>query len=169
MQSFQQILLQVDVAGNGQESLTKKGIPLLPLFHRMGSPACSAPVSHLAYRLLLAPSSPIALGPRILETIRLRHSQLPQKWICNWWRPVGAAAASHILVSSTNQDYPHFCSLPYPPPPTPSHSVPKSTGTFSSWPRCGIGFHFPTPALRRSYGDKAGRGCPMLTLSWGVI
>lgn len=145
MQSFQQILLQVDVAGNGQESLTKKGIPLLPLFHRMGSPACSAPVSHLAYRLLLAPSSPIALGPRILETIRLRHSQLPQKWICNRWQPVGAAAASHILVSSTNQDYPHFCSLPYPPPPHPPTLFQNPLGPLA--PGLGVGLDFISPPL----------------------
>lgn len=144
MQSFQQILLQADVAGKGQESLTRKGIPLLPLFHQMGSPACSAPASHLAYRLLLAPSSPVALGHGILETIRLRHSQLPQKWICNQWRPVGAAAASHILVSSTNQDYPTsvlYLTLP----PTPPTLFQNPLGPLA--PGLGVGLDFISPPL----------------------
>lgn len=148
--------------------LTRKGIPLLPLFHGIGSPAFSVPASHLAYRLLLASSSAVALGSRILKPIRPDTPNFVKSGFVTWWRPVGTTAASPNLVSSTNQDYPCFCSLPYPSPASaPSHSVPKSTGTFSSQPRCGIGLHVPTPTLRSSYGDKAGKGRPMLTLSWG--
>lgn len=136
-----------------------EGIALLPWCVRF----CSL-------RVLLLPSPGLLPSARLASAMGpeqgAHQTQVPQldpKWLRDPWRPVGAATGSRRLCPSLTRTYGTGFSSSSPPLLCFS-SLSQNPRNLDFQPRCEIGFHFPTSALRSPHGEDAGWVAP-----WGFV